>query len=433
MAVDPFTNEEQKRRLREYGERTRKMSEQYVPGDSAFNGRLAPRQGDEPFFQQQPAAQPVPQVVPAAAALSTLRAKNPAQQEAAFDAGQQRAQTYEDWQTAAGANIAAQEAQLTQNGVHRIRRGKGKFGETVYEDVSPRNSLIVGDAEEQMYGANSQRVGRGLQRPGAPAGGFDAYGTAGEQQEATNQYYAAINEDNAPQLQAMGRRLAERGAAGAGTPGGTNPDYQYVVDERGNRTLLTAAQRQARGLGRPGTANADARTSIALAQFQAQQQQNQVTNERADRADERANRQLERAETSDLRRFSRDDPAAFLAEETAMVDWGDPEKVRQYFQSDRGKLTRSALDKTFQQQNTEGRQGGVPGFRGMGLQRGSNYGDLERASGIAALGGGYRVGGDMWSGATFDPGTLGLTPDALEGLIRYYGEENAQRERNRQR
>lgn len=306
-----------------------------------------------------------------------------------FELGQARNTAYQNWQEAAAANVAAQEAQLTRDGVHRIRRGRGANGETVYEDVSPRNSLIVGDSEEMMFGANSQRIGRGLQRPGAPAQGFDAYGTAVEQQNATNQYYAALNEENAPQMQALGRRLSERQQAPGGlpgAPGGTDPGYQYYTDERGNRTLLTQQQAAARGLARPGTANADARTAIALAQFQAQQQQNQITNERADRADERAERQATRQDqilrnqelAAAERQFAENPQQAIqngLARISSMRD--NPAELDTFFREDPyGQL----LERNINQQLRGAYRGGV--FSNSPR----NLGDLQPRNGLARSG-----------------------------------------------
>lgn len=409
MAIDPFTPDDQKRRMT--------LARNHLAAQRAggpFSTGVATAAALTSSGEQTPArrhaaalaATPFATTVAQAATSETpwsdpqFRAaqragrgmsRTPEQQEAAFDVMQERNNAYGAWQEAANKNVAAQEAQLTRDGVHRIRRGRDAKGRTVYEDVSPRNSLIVGDSEEMMFGANSQRIGRGLQRPAAPATDFDAYGTAVEQQNAVNQYYAALNEENAPQMRALGRRLADQqAAAAAAVPlGGTDPGLQYYQDERGNRTLMTQAQAASRGLSRPGAAsgaNADARTAIALAQFQAQQQQNQITNERADRADERAERQATRQDqilrnqelAAAERQFSENPQQAIqngLARISSMRD--NPAELDTFFREDPyGQL----LERNINQQLRGAYRGGV--FSNSPR----NLGDLQPRNGLARSG-----------------------------------------------
>jgi hypothetical protein len=345
MAIDPNLSDDQKRRLR-------RASTFAASGAGATGGLLPDARGDTPFtLQPEEGYRPTDrQRALARAGVLAAEAENA---RGAFVDAEERA-------------IDERQRALHNRGARRLFRGVDAQGNTVYTD-RPGDPLMAGPGEERFYGADGWRLDEGLTNPGRAADIQPGRGRAQALRRDQTAFYDELDARNDQQLAAIGRR-------------------QPWVEEQTARNRQAALAQQIEGMQRLGySPDAIARATgqgqgldmgdlIRLMAFQETRNQNRITNQRLGAAEQRQQQAEQRQQTADLRRFSREDPDAYVREELGIIRGLDREALDEFFSTDRGRLLQSVLDDRLAQAYTP------EGAAAMGLEFG-----LDSPAGLGDL------------------------------------------------
>lgn len=412
MATDPNLDEETKRRLRE--------ARQAVPDLLTASLAAGPGTVSRP-------GTPLRRAVPSSSGAGSVGDDTRGLAAARVRAQAAAGRTQQNFVTQAEANRTAQEDRLREQGVTRIRRGRGAAGENVYTNV-PGDGLIQGPEEERFYGAFGQRIGQGLSRQATtPDQVAPGAGRAQAFQQADNDFYAELNRQNEPQLRSLGRSLKQ--AQEQTTPAA----YEYALDEQGRTTLMPADQAAARnGLRRGSSGGADIGDQIRLLQLQETMKNNELM--AGDRA--RTAQRLERADL--IERYSPENRAATIQQELQILRGMNNQDREAFFNSadpaerERANLLLSNINTTL----GDTYMANAGQFGSIGLDRPSSFGSLRKND--SAIGGGinpfetyYTAAGDDWQrGVTAgELAQAGISEEDLPWLMDFMARRDATRSR----
>lgn len=296
-------------------------------------------------------------------------------------------------------------------GLTRVFKTRDARGNSVYTDQPVRGG------ETRYYGATGMRADAEFDPRTGRDVAFDA-----NTQPGRDRLFA--NADT--QRRSLGRMIADADAVREGRDPSNPQGLQWEQTENGPR-VTTAAERAAaakgRGAGGSGMSIGD---QVALLRLQ-----NDIQRQGAEAEDRALGRQLQerglqRQEASDMRKFARENPEAFLREELGRLRGASREELDAFFKTDQGRFVQSALDDSLGRIYSD-RAPALGG--GMLADRPSNFGDLQEApwwSGtISDLFGGQRYvtpNDQFQRGVTLED--LGLA-EGDGWLLDYFAQRNA--------
>lgn len=347
MAIDPNLSDDQKRRLR-------RAATFAASGAGAPGGLLPDVRGDTPFARRpEPEEGYRPTDRQRALARAGVLAAEAENARGAFVDAEERA-------------IDARQRALHDRGARRLFRGVDAQGNAVYTDT-PGDPLMAGPGEERFYGADGWRIDEGLTNPGRAADIVPGRGRAQGLRRAQTAFYDELDARNDQQLEAIGRRrpwVEEQTAR--------NRDFELASRVESMQRLGYSPDAIARATGQgQGMGIGD---MIRLMQLQETRNQNQINNDRLAAAEDRQMQGEQRQQLADLRRFSRDDPDAYVREELGIIRGLDREALDEFFSTDRGRLLQSVLDDRLTQAYT------LEGAAALGLELG-----LDAPTGLGDL------------------------------------------------